>query len=983
MSILSIIRKKFGSQNIGIICLFIALIVGVLLFTNRTLDQVGKLSNERGQVIYLTLGLFFFLSTVLAALLPQDFIKRIAFAIIAAFSFIALLVFLLDKTGKRYFDNGLYFSWNIILCLALIIYFSSRDVWRRRLARLAIATLVLMTLVTSIWQLLLPGVINPYSGMVLQWDEKEKTAHVTDVDAIPSFETSPAERSGLQRGDIIKEINGVKVAQDFKGAKQKWQENRKIGHKVTCLVERDGEMIEKEILCAHLPISAILVFTSRSLAIFIFLLLGAFVFWRAPQEATARLFLMFSIAFISIMKIGDLPPGSPDITSRAWFRVLDFPFSVLTIASMACFGPFFLHFFLVFPRRKAVLDKYGELSYLLYLPGILLVINFAFQIYRRESVLSRTGVVIWILYLLLGLVSMAHSYLSAQQRRIQRQIRFVFLSIVVSFVIVVAGGIWAIKTLDVDWASGTFYAALGVIPIAFAYAIIRHRAMNINLLIRGSLIYSIVSIIVAGLWLLIYYGIIQFALSITANKELIALFLTVGVVFVIPRLEGGVRTLIDRTFFRDRYDYQLTLREFSKALTSIIDLKTLIELGVEQVCESMHIRTGCLLLKEEEGNLLKPVSLYKEYTEPRQITKLEGLSQVSWLNFAIDGSLATLLMSKGSPMRIEDIEVQYKSGLLSDDEIEKLIRFDAEFCVPIMAKEALVGMLILGSKLSEDAYSRDDSRLLSTLASQAAISIENTKLYAEKAEQDRIKGELENARRIQRAILPDSIPQVEGLDVSFFFKPAAEVGGDYYDYVTLSEKQFGIAVGDVSGHGLDAGLMVSMAKSCLYTTTKMVKVIEEVMKMMNDMVCDVRDRLLMTFLFSVIDMEKDTLFIANAGHPFPYQLTAAGELRTIEAGAYPLGVRKDIEYPVNSMTLGKGDVLVYYSDGIVETENRNSEQLGFEQFESIIKNSRNDSAQEICGRIMEQVNNFCEGVPFVDDVTLIVVKYGRGGQNAE
>jgi len=533
------------------------------------------------------------------------------------------------------------------------------------------------------------------------------------------------------------------------------------------------------------------------------------------------------------------------------------------------------------------------------------------------------------------------------------------------------------EMLDIGWASGIFYAALGIIPIAFAYAIIRHRAMNINLLIRGSLIYSIVSIVVAGLWLLVYYGVIQFALSITANKELIAFFLTIGVAFVIPRLEGGVRTLIDRTFFRIRYDYQLTLNEFSKALTSIIDLKPLIELGVGRVCEAMHIRAGCLLFREEGENLLKAVSLYREDMEPQQITKLEGLSQISWFRFDVDGSLATLLVNKGIPMRIEDIERQYESGSLSDDEMQKLIRFDAEFCVPIISKESLVGILILGSKVSEEAYSREDSRLLSTLASQAAIAIENTRLYVAKAEQDRIKGELESARRIQRAILPEEAPQVEGLDIASFFKPATEVGGDYYDYVRLSEKEFGIAVGDVSGHGLDAGLMVSMAKSCLYTTTKMVKLIEEVMNMMNDMVCDVRDRLLMTFSFSVIDMEKDTLLIANAGHPFPYHLTTSGELSVIEAGTYPLGVRKNVEYPVHPLTLCKGDILVYYSDGIVESENRNSEQLGFERFESIIKTSQDDSAQETCRRIMEQVNNFCGGVPFVDDVTLIVVKYGH------
>jgi len=966
------------------------------------MDEIGarrsteELSDGRGQVIYRVLGVFFFLLTVLTALLPHNLIKRIAFAIIAASCLITLLVFLLDKAGKRYFDSGLYFIWNTIFCLALITYFSSNDVWRRRLSRLAISALVLMTLATTVWQLLLPSVIEAYSGVSLKWDEKQRLAHITEVDAIPSFENSPAEREGLQRGDVIKEINGIKVAQDFKKARREWQGSRKIGRQVSCLVERDGKTLEKktEIVYAHLPISAILVLMSRSIAIFIFLLLGGFVFWRTPQDTTARLFLMLNIAFISILKIVDLPPGSPYTTSGTWFKVIDFPFSVITIASIASLGCFFLHFFLIFPSKKSALDKYGELSYLLYLPCILLIIDFTLQIYLRGSSalfrgnvvipLSKSSVVILALYLLSGTVSIAHSYLSAQQRRVKRQVRFVFLSIVVSLAIAVAGGIWAVnmigkgEMIDVDWTFGTFYAALGMIPIAFAYAIIRHRAMNINLLIRGSLIYSIVSIFVAGLWLLIYYGVIQFALSITANKELIAFFLTIGVAFVIPRLEGGVRTLIDRTFFRVRYDYQLTLNEFSRALTSIIDLKPLIELGVEQVCEAMHIRAGCLLLREEDGNSLKAVSLYKEDMEPQQITKLEGLSQISWFRFEVDESLATLLVSKGSPMRIEDIERQYESGSLSDDEMQKLIRFDAEFCVPIISKESLVGILILGSKLSEEGYSREDSRLLSTLASQAAIAIENTRLYVAKAEQDRIKGELENARRIQRAILPEGAPQVEGLDIASFFKPATEVGGDYYDYVQLSEKEFGIAVGDVSGHGLDAGLMVSMAKSCLYTTTKMVKVIEDVMQMMNDMVCDVRDQLLMTFSFSVIDMEKDTLFIANAGHPFPYHLTTSGELRTIEAGAYPLGVRKNVEYPVHSVTLGKGDILVYYSDGIVETENRTSEQLGFEQFEFIIKNSQGDSAQEMCGRIMEQVNNFCEGVAFVDDVTLIVVKYVRG-----
>jgi len=405
------IRERLGSQNIGIICLFIVLIAAILFFTHRTIDQIGELPDQRGQVIYLALGVFFFFLTVLATLLSHNLIKRIAFAVIAAFCVITLLIFLLDRADKRYFDSGLYFIWNTFFCLALILYFSSKDVWRRRLSRLAITALVLMTLATTVWQLLLPSVIKVYSGISLKWNEEQNTAHIAEVDAIPSFENSPAERAELQRGDIIKEIDGIKVGEDFQRARQKWQENQKIGHKLICLVQRNGETLEKEVVCAHLPISTVLALTSRAIAIFLFLLLGAFVFWRAPHDTTARLFLMLSIAFISIMKTGDLPPGYLYTPSHTWFKVIDFPFSVITIASIALLGPLFLHFFLIFPSRKSALDKYGELSYLLYVPGILLTIDFAFQVFQGGPILSRTGVVVLALYLLYGTVSIAHSYL--------------------------------------------------------------------------------------------------------------------------------------------------------------------------------------------------------------------------------------------------------------------------------------------------------------------------------------------------------------------------------------------------------------------------------------------------------------------------------------------------------------------------------------------------------------------------------------------
>ncbi|HEX30984.1 TPA: hypothetical protein ENG04_12965, partial [Candidatus Poribacteria bacterium] len=338
--------------------------------------------------------------------------------------------------------------------------------------------------------------------------------------------------------------------------------------------------------------------------------------------------------------------------------------------------------------------------------------------------------------------------------------------------------------------------------------------------------------------------------------------------------------------------------------------------------------------------------------------------------------LAIELVKRGEPVSIEEVERLYKWGAISQEEMEKVIKFDAEFFVPIFSKGKLIGILLLGPKVSGAAYSHEDSVLLSALADQAAITIENIRLYAERAEQDRIRRELENARRIQMGILPDEDPQSDVIEISSFFKPAAEVGGDYYDFVRFSKDRIGIAIGDVSGHGLDAGLLVSMAKSCLFTTTRQSQDISDVMEAMNEMVCQVKVRLFMTFAFSMIDAERHQLSISSAGHPFPYHLSAAtGELNTVEEGMYPLGVRRDISYPIYKFKLGPGDLLIYFSDGIIEAVNERGEQLGFERFEEIIKRSAGGHARSVRDRILSEFDAFRGSAPIVDDVTLIVVRY--------
>ena len=141
------------------------------------------------------------------------------------------------------------------------------------------------------------------------------------------------------------------------------------------------------------------------------------------------------------------------------------------------------------------------------------------------------------------------------------------------------------------------------------------------------------------------------------------------------------------------------------------------------------------------------------------------------------------------------------------------------------------------------------------------------------------------------------------------------------------------------------------------------------------MVCQVRARLLMTFAFSVIDRGNARLILANAGHPFPYHLHASGDLTCLEAGAYPLGVRTDVVYPCQQIPLERGDLIVFYSDGIVEANNPQGKQVGFERFEAILKSAPRTTAVACRDHILWELRQFCQNIPFVDDVTLIVARY--------
>jgi len=266
---------------------------------------------------------------------------------------------------------------------------------------------------------------------------------------------------------------------------------------------------------------------------------------------------------------------------------------------------------------------------------------------------------------------------------------------------------------------------------------------------------------------------------------------------------------------------------------------------------------------------------------------------------------------------------------------------------------------------------------LNRLSSYSEGVIENlTTTPVASVRMKRIEQELQEAAAMQRSILPSVDPIFAGLDISSYFQPATEIGGDYYDYITITETILAIAVGDVKGHGMQAGLLVSTASGCLHTSLETTQSVAEVMRVMNRRVCEVTGRTFMTFCFSILDTVNSTITFCSAGHPFPYHYCAAAQVLVpweLE-GNFPLGVQKNSDYPVCSRSLANDDILLYYSDGLVEGTNADDQMFGFERLETAIAQYAHQTASGIKEAILTEFRTHCQQHEQEDDVTLIVIK---------
>jgi hypothetical protein len=485
-----------------------------------------------------------------------------------------------------------------------------------------------------------------------------------------------------------------------------------------------------------------------------------------------------------------------------------------------------------------------------------------------------------------------------------------------------------------------------LIPLSFAVAILKYRLMEIDLLIKRTVLYSVLTGIVVCLYLGMVGGLGSLLAHFTGMKsQAVAVLATVVVAAVFLPIRTRVQGMMERRFFRKRQDYPQVLKRLREQMPEAVHLRALANLAVENAQQAVQSRTAVFFLKDDAGFL-------------------RCAAKVGLPDEALDG----LGFREKSAVVTTTMHGPCEPGARSWSEEDELLlrRAVSALLVPVCFKSDLLGMMSLGPKLSGEDYDADDREFLTTLAYQAGVSIENQRL----GEQER---DFERAREIQEALLPKQIPRLAGYSIAGAWQPARSVSGDYYDVFPVGERKLVLCIADVSGKGLPAALLMSNLQAAVRTlataSIEPKQLCETVNRVIHGNVVTGR---FITFFYCLLDADTRRLTYTNAGHNPPLVMRKNGAVERLQEGGLVLGILGDSKFAQGEVTLAAGDRLLLFTDGVSEAANTDQQEFGEERLADALRTAPDESAEAVQQYVMSQVTDFCAN-RFHDDASVLAV----------
>ncbi len=699
-------------------------------------------------------------------------------------------------------------------------------------------------------------------------------------------------QAGIQVGDQVISANGRKLGDpaELDRLVRALPEGTPIHYEI----RHDGQVRPLEVRsAAFTPLDVFSMFVMWWVLGLAFLLLGGGVAALRPNDAAALAFLTFCSVF-GLFSLTNFESVTTHVL--AWVNIL----------ALAFVGPAAAFLGMRMPRTPAWARGRPALAWLPFgAGGVLAALTVAFYrqpelwkpIYLADTVLVGIGL------LAIPAAAAAACWGRDATPTERAQGGIVLAGAIAGIVPTLVVTFAAFLGVSVPGSEAAYLLTL-VFPAGLAYAIVRWRLFDVEVAVKRTLVYSVVTAALAGLYFMLTAGLMALWGQQMARWADVLAAASVAIAFAPVR--DRVKAVVDRLFFRQAYDFRSTLAGFADRARLTLDPRDLFDAFARTLDDALHPRGIALYLGDGAAQDLK------------------------W----------------GVPPE------------------------QVELSVP-MALKGTVGRVLLGPRRSDLPYKAEDRELVRQLAGQLALWLENADLFARVAQQERIHRELEIAREVQTGMLPARLPQVPDVAIAACTRPALEVGGDFYDVQEVDAHHLAILVGDVSGKGVPAALLMAMTVMIFRSLAKGNPSPAAVLAQANDLIWLNRPskKMFVTAFYAVLDRRDRTLTYANAGQPFP--LTPTGPLA---AKGLALGVVPGAAYEEFRRELSPGEAVMFFSDGVEDAINPEREHFGSERLLALLERCWALSPEKAHDLVLSALKDFGEGAEPFDDLTLLTLR---------
>ena len=397
------------------------------------------------------------------------------------------------------------------------------------------------------------------------------------------------------------------------------------------------------------------------------------------------------------------------------------------------------------------------------------------------------------------------------------------------------------------------------------------------------------------------------------------------------------------------------LLEIGRKISSSLNLNEVLETIIDSINLLVSYDAAGIFLIDKRKNILR-----------RMVTRGYDKKMLDKISLKLDLGIYGWVIRNKKPSLVNDVKKE-------KNYIQVRRSTNSQLAVPLLNNEKILGVLALESDIINH-FTPSDKDLLNTFASHAVLAIENAQLYEEALQKRRLESELVVASMVQKALLPNKPPEMLGVDISFYNIPSRIVGGDFLDIFRLKENKLGISIGDVSGKGAPASIMMAMLYAGFRSLLQEIYPVVEVVARLNNLLAETTtEGYFVTFFFGIYDIVTRKLTYTNAGHNPPIILNKEGEVRRLKVGGPILGFIKDQEYRQDSVQLEKGEYLIIFTDGVTEIKNNRGEEFGDNRLIQFFEKRYGEKPNMLRNSLFKEIKKFSAIEELDDDVTFGIV----------